>query len=296
MRPALAPQFELPCLFGIEKDNRLDAHATVLSAAKAYDIYARFPRHLRRSAIERDQSIGKARAVEVHGEAKGLGHFREGVQLFECMDAAPLGHLRDRNRPTLWSVYATAFFESDAFAQGLRCHLVGAGHQRQLGATGVEFRRIALVLVNVRHGRAKDGLPWLAITTQCQRIRRRAGGHEIDRSLGCLEDITNETAHVFHDRVGTIGHRIMSIGRKNVFHDLRVRGAGIVGGQKHQEGSSMIWSSHSSSGVSNSLTVIPLTEMPASCTDCCVPVISGCHSGNGFPSQSKWYAQVCGSQ
>lgn len=60
-------------------------------------------------------------------------------------------------------------------------------------------------------------------------------------------------------------------------HDGSIIRTGILGGEERQVGSSMMWSSHSSSGTSNSGTVRPCAETPASCTLSGSPVSSGCH-------------------
>jgi hypothetical protein len=48
---------------------------------------------------------------------------------------------------------------------------------------------------------------------QRQRVGRRAGGHQVDRRLGRLEERAHAGAHLVHQRVRAIGHGIAGIGR-----------------------------------------------------------------------------------
>src|SRR5699024_4967937 len=56
------------------------------------------------------------------------------------------------------------------------------------------------------------------------------------------------------------------------------------------------WSSKSSSATVSSLTLRPVTEIPAATTLLASPVIRGCQSGSGLPSANRRYAQVLGNQ
>ena len=76
MRSAFAAQFEFPSMLGVEQDRRLDTHGAVFRRAKAYGVYARLPRHLRRRAAKRDQRVSEACAVHVDGQGIAFGDIR----------------------------------------------------------------------------------------------------------------------------------------------------------------------------------------------------------------------------
>ncbi len=220
-------------------------------------------------------------------EAESLRHGGQPAQLVQCVDRASLGHLGDRDRPALRPVHAAGFFARDGHAQRRGVHLVVLTHQRQLGTTAVEFRRVALVFVDMRHRRTENGLPRVAQRRQRQRIGGGAGGDQIDRRLRGFEHLADALAHPVHQRVGAIAQRIAGVGGGQRLDHLWVDGAGIVGGKEHQVGSSMIYSSQSSSEISNSGTVRLRTETPAECTVSAVPEISGCQSWSGLPSHNR---------
>ena len=287
MRAAFAAQLEFPRLLRVEENHGFDTHAAVLGAAKAHHIDARFPRHLSRGAAQCHQRIGKTRAVHMDGQVVFLGHRGQRPQLFKAVHPAAFRHLRDRHRSALRRVHVARHPRDDGPAQGLWGHLVFGLYQRQLGRPGVELGRVALILFDMRDLGAKDRLPRLGVAGQRQRIGRGAGGNEVDLGLWRLELLPDLVADLIHDRVFAVGHRVVRIGGDHALHHLGVDGAGVVRGEKHQVGSSIIWSSHSSNGVSNSDTVSNCTLTPASCTLSGVLVSRGCHSGSGLPSHSR---------
>ena len=179
------------------------------------------------------------------------------------MHPAAFRHLCDRHRAALWRVHIACRPRDDGAAQGLGGHLVVGLNQRQLGRTGVKFGCIAFVFFDMRDLGAKDRLPRLTVTGQRQRIGCRASGNKIDRGLRGFKLLTNLTAHLVHDGVFAVGHGVVAVGRDHALHHLGVDGASVVRGEKHQVGSSIIWSSHSSNGVSNSDTVSNCTLTPA---------------------------------
>mmetsp|Transcript_18326 Transcript_18326/g.29330 ORF Transcript_18326/g.29330 Transcript_18326/m.29330 type:complete len:225 (+) Transcript_18326:2616-3290(+) len=217
------------------------------------------------------------------GQVVGFGHRCQGPQLVQRIDAAPFGRLGDGHRPPLRAMHTTDLLAQDRGTQGTGRHPVAARNQGQFGTARVELRRIALVLVNMGHGRTKHRLPGLSVAGERQSVGRRASGHQINGSLGCFKTGADCLTDFIHDRVGTIRHRIAIICGHDPIHDQRVHRAGVVRGKEHQVGSSMMKSSQSSSATSNSLTVWPRSETPALCTLSGVPEISGCQSGRGCP-------------
>ena len=240
MRPALAAQLKFPGFFGVEKNHRLNARAAVFGAAKADHINACAPCHIGGAAAKRDQRIGKTRPIQMGLLAKFVRHSGKIGQLLQAVDLPPLGDLGDRHRPALWPMHTAGFFGQIGAAQGLGAHLIALAHQRQLGAAAVEFGRVAFVFVDMGHGRAHDGLEGLAQRGQGQRIGRSARGHQVDGGLGGLENIAQGLGKPGHDIVVAIGHGKARIRIDQRLHHRRMRRPGIVRGEKHQTGSSMI--------------------------------------------------------
>ncbi len=107
--------------------------------------------------------------------------------------------------------------------------------------------------------------------------------------LGPAEQGAEALRHLRHPRVVAVGHGRAVVGVHHRLHDLRRDGAGVVGCevQVHHAppvGSSIRWSSQSSSSISISESVSSIIEAPARCGDIGSPVSSGCQSGRVRPS------------
>ena len=173
---------------------------------------------------------------------------------------------------------AACFFSLDRSCQRIRRDFIIVAHQRELRATREKLRRAAFVFVDMSDWGAENRLPRLGQGGEQGRIGRCAGGHEVDGGLGGFEDLADPFADPVHQGVCPIGHSIAFVCRPKRAQHVRVGWSCVVGCQKHQLCSSIMWSSHSSSGTSYSGTVQPRTEMPASWTLSGVPEISGCQS------------------
>ena len=196
----------------IKENDRLDSQQTVLGPAEADRVYSGLPCHVRRTAPERDERIGKAGAVEMDRQIKTARDFGDRLDLLEIAYRAALGHLRDRDRPALGAVNATALLGLDRLFQG--CGVDDAGvmiDEGELCAAREEFRRVAFVLVYMGHRGTEDCLPGLRKRREDQGVRRRSCRDEVDCRIRSLEDFTDFLTHPRHGRVGAVGHRVAII-------------------------------------------------------------------------------------
>ncbi len=278
MRPAFAAQLKLPCFFGVEENHCLNARAAIFRAPKADHVNACAPCHIGRAAAQGHQRIGKTRPVQMGLLAKFPRHCGQVGQFLQAVDLAAFGDLGDRHRPALWPVHTACFFGQIGAAQRLGAYFIARAHQGELGAAAVKFWGIAFILVDMGHGRTHDRLERLAQGGQSQRIGGCARGHQINGRLWRLENIAQGLGKLGHDFIFAIGHGKACIRIYQRLHHSRMRRPGIVRGEKHQTGSSMMWSSQSSSSISNSGTVRPCIETLAACTLSGVPDNNGCHA------------------
>ena len=172
------------------------------------------------------------------------------------MNGTAFGHLRDRHRSALRAMHIALWVLLDRLCQRLGGHLIVCFNHGQFCSAGIEFGRVTFVFVDMRGDRAKDRLPRLGIASQRERIGSGAGCDQIDRGLGCLERGADRVTDFVHDRIIAIGHRVAAVRLRQTVHGLGMDRARVVRSKKHQVGSSMMWSSHSSNGVSNSETVL----------------------------------------
>ena len=104
---ALAAQFQLPSLGRVKQHDSLHPQAAVLGATERKNINARLPCHLGGCAARGRQSIGKARAVKVAGQALGLCQCCKRSYFGGGVDGSRLGHVGQGQHPALHAVHAT---------------------------------------------------------------------------------------------------------------------------------------------------------------------------------------------
>ncbi|MCY1420814.1 hypothetical protein D9M71_364490 [compost metagenome] len=133
----------------VEEQDRLAHRHAVLGAAEAQHLDAGLPGQLGRRRAEEGAGVGEARAVHVQVQPEFATGLADRAQLIRAVDGADLGGLGDGDHPRLGIVDVLAL-EGDLAdrLRGQLALLVGT-RQQQLGAVGEEFRRAALVGLDV---------------------------------------------------------------------------------------------------------------------------------------------------
>ena len=117
----------------------------------------------------------------------------------------------------------------DRLGRQLRADAVG---KEQLGAVGVEFRRAALVVLDVRVAVADDPAVRRAECCEREAVSRGTGGDPEDCDLG-LEQRGQTAVELLAPRVAGIGG-VERVGGGDRGHDLRVDPGGVVGEEAHR--------------------------------------------------------------
>ena len=179
MAGTLAPLGHRPGFRGVEEHHRLCGKRAALGGAKRQHIDAGLPGDLRRTGVEPDQRIGKARAVHMHPHAMVVRKPGQRRDLIRPIDGAGLARLRERKRRRHDLVWRVAFIATDRRGERLRRHLAAdTRHADELEPAAEELRRAAFIGQDMRLAMREHRAPRRAHMRERQRIGGGAGRHQ----------------------------------------------------------------------------------------------------------------------
>lgn len=192
---ALCAEGELGGQCGVEGDDGVGGHRTVLGGTEGQHVDAGLPGHLGRGGAEVDKGIGEARAVHVDAQTGVVGDGGQAADLLQGVDAAALGGLADAHRGRLHAVYVTG---PATRRRGQRVGVDLAVVTRdgdEFGAAGEELRCAAFVVVDMAVGVGQHAAPGRGEGGQAQAVGCGAGGDDEDIDIP-LEDLAQPAAGV----------------------------------------------------------------------------------------------------
>jgi len=218
------------------------------------------------------------------GNGGGAGKLGEGRGLPGCVDGAVFRGIGQGQGTGLDIVDPEQAGGGDGLFKrgGIKFGVVPID-EGEFAATGEKLRGTAFILIDVGVTVAIDGLPGWTDRCKGKGIGGGSGSDKVDLGTGGCKDFPNESRELMHGIFGTIGRFMACVGREEGLDNCRRCGAGIVGSEIHQLGSSMMWCSSVSRSASHSGMTFPLTETPTSWTVSGLPESRGCHGSRFWP-------------
>jgi len=217
----------------IEEDDGLGGEQAVFGAAETEDIDAGTPGEVGGSVAggsDGGAGVGEAGAVEVDGEAVGVGEVGEGVDLGRGVDGPVFGGLGEGEGAGFREMDAVAAGEGGGDGGGGE-FAVGAGEREELAAAGEELGGAAFVGVDVGDLVAEDALVTLAEGGEGEGIGGGAVEDEKCFAVG-FEEIAEELAGAGGGGVVAVGGDGAGVGGVDGGEGLGADAGGVVAGER----------------------------------------------------------------